>query len=122
MSDATCDGPAAVVGGHAYTCTCKRRCDGCAACRPDPAEAERERRDVETWYYSRVGTLTISFGDAHIYLNHMEQVDEQLTRSPVAPPALTLADPVRDIDDFTFDHVELYGYAPHPALRGEVAV
>lgn len=51
-----CDCPAAVRGGHAYTCTCKRRCDGCAACRPDPAEAEQERRDVETWYYSRVGT------------------------------------------------------------------
>lgn len=48
-----CRCPASVVGGHAYACTRQRRCDGCPACGPDPAEAERERRDDETWYYSR---------------------------------------------------------------------
>lgn len=64
MTDARCDGdgslpcrcPAAVRGGHAHHCDCQRRCDGCIACGPDPAEAERERREAEAWYYSRVGT------------------------------------------------------------------
>lgn len=62
--DPRCDGsrnlpcrcPAAVRGEYAYHCHCKRRCDGCIACGPDPADVERKRRDDEAWYYSRVGT------------------------------------------------------------------
>lgn len=51
-----CDCPVSVVGDHAYTCTCRRQCEGCTACGPDAGEAERKRRDVEAWYHSRVGT------------------------------------------------------------------
>lgn len=69
-----------------------------------------------------VGTLTISFGDAHVYANHLGQVDEQLTREPRALPAVWFNPDVRDIDEFRREDFLLVGYDPHPALRGEVAV
>lgn len=69
-----------------------------------------------------VGELIHSIGDAHIYTNHLDQVDEQLSRKPTPLPVLWIGSEFDDIDDVTFDDIDLFGYAPHPALRGEVAV
>ncbi|MEI4486923.1 thymidylate synthase [Frigidibacter sp. MR17.14] len=70
----------------------------------------------------RPGTFVHSIGDAHIYSNHMEQVQTQLSRTPHALPTLHLRRKVDDIFDFRFDDFELRGYAPDPALRAPVAV
>ena len=60
-------------------------------------------------------------GDAHIYLNHLEQVNLQLKREPKPLPKLLLADKV-NIEDFTFDDIKLMSYNPHPTIKGKVAV
>lgn len=68
-----------------------------------------------------VGELIISFGDLHIYSNHMEQVKEQLSREPGELPTLELV-PHASIDDFVFDSVTLLGYNPQPAIKAPIAV
>lgn len=68
-----------------------------------------------------VGDYIHTFGDAHIYDNHFEQVDEQLRREPRALPTLDL-DEIRSMDAIRFEQVRLTNYLPHPPLRGEVAV
>src|SRR5690606_9194195 len=68
------------------------------------------------------GEFIHTLGDAHIYLNHIEQVKEQLTRKPRKLPTLKLNPSVKDIDDFTFDDFEIVGYNPHPTIKGEVSV
>lgn len=70
----------------------------------------------------KVGDLIISFGDAHIYCNHLDQVDEQLTRDPLPLPNLAISPSLADIDDIQFSDISLENYKSHPALRGEVAV
>lgn len=67
------------------------------------------------------GRLTHHFGDVHIYRNHLEQVEEQLSRAPFASPSLKL-DPADSINDYTLGHFHLEGYQHHPALKGAVAV
>jgi thymidylate synthase len=70
-----------------------------------------------------IGDLIHSIGDAHIYTNHLDQVEEQLGRTPISPPVLWLdSAAIDDIDDFRREHARLVGYRCHPALRGEVAV
>lgn len=69
-----------------------------------------------------VGELVHAIGDAHVYANHLDAVDEQLARTPLPSPALWLSPEVRDIDDFRRADARVIGYAHHPALRGEVAV
>jgi len=68
------------------------------------------------------GEYIHTFGDAHIYENHLEQVDEQLTRTPLPLPTLKLDDSIDSIDDLDISQFGLEGYRSHPALRGEVAV
>ena len=63
-----------------------------------------------------------TFGDAHIYLNHLEQVDTQLARSPFAPPQMHLNPERRRLEDFVFEDFRLEGYQCHPAIRAPVAV
>lgn len=63
-----------------------------------------------------------TLGDAHVYLNHTEQVKEQLSRVPVYPPSVYLNRDVDDIDDFTFDDIMLDDYYPQPAIKAPVAV
>ena len=68
------------------------------------------------------GEFVHTFGDAHIYTNHLEQVDEQLTRDPLPLPTLEIAPEVRDLSHVSRDQIRLVGYRSWPTLRGEVAV
>jgi thymidylate synthase len=65
-----------------------------------------------------VDKLIMSFGDLHIYNNHMEQVKEQLSRSHFTPPTLKL----NNIDYFTTGDIFLENYVSHPPIKAEVAV
>jgi thymidylate synthase len=70
-----------------------------------------------------VGTFVHTLGDAHIYVNHVEQVKEQLRRAPKNLPSLHIApDAPRDLFALGPEHVALAGYESHPPLYGEVAV
>ncbi len=68
------------------------------------------------------GDFIHTFGDAHIYANHVEQLELQLTRDPRPLPIMKLNPEVKDIFAFTFDDFTLENYDPHPAIRGAVAV
>ena len=68
------------------------------------------------------GDFVHSFGDAHLYSNHIAQAEEQLSRTPRALPTMTINPNVRDIFDFTFDDFTLSGYDPDPHIKAPVAV
>ncbi|MEE1962286.1 thymidylate synthase [Allomuricauda taeanensis] len=68
------------------------------------------------------GEFIHTFGDAHIYNNHREQVELQLSRDPRPLPTIKLNPEVKDIFAFTFDDFELLNYDPHPHIKGVVAV
>ncbi len=70
----------------------------------------------------RAGDFVHTFGDAHIYLNHLEQVRLQLTREPRPLPQMHINPAVESIFDFHYDDFELVGYDPHPHIAGVVAV
>lgn len=68
------------------------------------------------------GDFVHTFGDAHIYSNHMEQVKLQLSRKPMALPTMKINPEVKDIFEFKFEDFELIGYESHPHIAGKVAV
>lgn len=68
------------------------------------------------------GTLSFSLGDTHIYLNHVEAVKQQLSRTPRVLPMLELDKDVRSIDDFKLDSFKLLGYDPYPPISAKMAV
>jgi thymidylate synthase len=70
----------------------------------------------------RPGELIHTFGDAHLYLNHLEQADLQLARSPRPLPRMEIDAAVRSIFDFKFEDFLLSGYDPHPHIKAAVAV
>lgn len=68
------------------------------------------------------GDFIHTFGDAHIYSNHMEQVELQLSRDPHSLPTMIINPEVKDIFGFTFDDFTLTNYNPHPHIKGAVAI
>lgn len=68
------------------------------------------------------GEFIHTFGDLHIYLNHLEQVNEQLKRTPRSLPRMVINPEVKDILDFRYEDFRLEGYDPYPAIKGEVSV
>ncbi len=69
-----------------------------------------------------VGTFVHTIGDAHLYLNHLDQVNMMLQREPRPLPTLKINREVTDIFDFKYEDFELIGYDPHPTIKAEVAV
>lgn len=69
-----------------------------------------------------VGDFVHTFGDAHIYTNHMEQVHLQLSRSHYALPTLQLDPSITDIDAFEYEHIKLVDYQHHPTIKAPIAV
>jgi thymidylate synthase len=68
------------------------------------------------------GEFIHTLGDAHIYSNHFEQVNLQLTRTPKALPVMVLNPAIKNIFDFKFEDFSLENYDPHPHIKGAVAV
>lgn len=68
------------------------------------------------------GEFVHTFGDAHIYLNHLDQVDLQLSREPRSRPTLKINPKVTSLFDFTIGDFTLEGYDPHPAIKAPIAV
>lgn len=69
-----------------------------------------------------VGTFVHTLGDAHIYLNHTEQVDLQLSRTPRALPVMKINSDVRSIFDFQYEDFSLENYDPYPSIKAPIAV
>jgi len=68
------------------------------------------------------GDFVHTFGDAHIYSNHKEQIELQLTRTPRTLPTMRINPEVKDLFAFTYDDFELLDYNPHPLIKGAVAI
>jgi thymidylate synthase len=70
----------------------------------------------------KLGEFVHTFGDTHIYLNHIKQIDLQLSRQPKKLPKMVINPNVKSIFDFTIDDFDLVGYNPDPAIKAPVAV
>ena len=68
------------------------------------------------------GELVHTIGDAHLYLNHLEQAKLQLSREPLPLPSLKLDETIRDIDDFTYESITVEGYEHHPHISAPISV
>ena len=68
------------------------------------------------------GEFIHMLGDAHIYTNHLDAVEEQLTRSPYTLPQLNLRPHVKRVVDFKYDDIEVVDYQHHPSIKAPVAV
>ncbi len=70
----------------------------------------------------KAGEFIHSMGDTHVYLNHIPQLKEQLTRQPKSFPTLKINPSVKEIGDFKFEDFDLEGYDPHPAIKMDMAI
>ena len=69
-----------------------------------------------------VGDFVHTIGDAHLYLNHLEQAKEQITREPLPLPTVKLDSSIMDIDAFTAEHIEVEDYQHHPHIAAPISV
>ena len=69
-----------------------------------------------------LGEFIHTFGDAHLYLNHLDQVDEQLKRKPYSLPQIKLQSDIDDIFKFQYEHFKLINYQSHPKISAPIAV
>ena len=69
-----------------------------------------------------IGEFVHTLGDAHIYLNHLEQVDLQLSRDPLELPKLKLNPIIKSIEDFKYEDVEIIDYKFHPPIKGKISI
>jgi len=69
-----------------------------------------------------LGDFVHTMGDAHLYLNHLDAAEEQLQRAPRALPQLEFVNPPDALEDFTYDHIKITGYDPHPHIAATVSV
>ena len=70
----------------------------------------------------KLGDFVHTFGDAHIYTNHFEQANLQLSRETKTLPTLNINPDIKDIFDFSFEDFELINYDPHPHIKAQVAI
>ena len=70
----------------------------------------------------KLGDFVHTLGDAHIYSNHYEQTELQLSRNPKTLPSMKINPEIKNIFDFKFEDFELINYNPHPHIKGKVAV
>ncbi|MEK9730712.1 MAG: thymidylate synthase [Candidatus Poseidoniales archaeon] len=70
----------------------------------------------------KAGDFVHTLGDAHLYLNHLEQANEQLQREPYPLPTLHLTPSISDIDEFTYEDIEIIGYQHHPHISAPISV
>ena len=70
----------------------------------------------------KLGDFVHTVGDAHIYSNHIEQVNKQLSREPRSLPKMLINKDVKDINEFKFEDFELVDYNPYKGIKAEVAV
>jgi len=68
------------------------------------------------------GDFVHTFGDLHLYLNHLEQVETQLARTPKILPRVSLNPAVKNLEDFTFEDFQLLEYDPHPGIKAPIAI
>ena len=68
------------------------------------------------------GTFVNTLGDAHLYMNHLDQAREQVSREPLALPTIKLDPTITSIDDFTFESLEVIGYEHHPHISAPISV
>ena len=70
----------------------------------------------------KAGTFVHTLGDAHLYMNHLDQAKEQVSREPLQLPTLKLDESISNIDDFTFESIEVVGYEHHPHISAPISV
>jgi len=70
----------------------------------------------------KAGDFVHTLGDAHLYLNHLDQVNEQLKREPLPLPRLVIKRDVKEVDAFRYEDFEIVGYQSHPHIAAPVAV
>ena len=68
------------------------------------------------------GTFVHTLGDAHLYMNHLDQAREQVSREPLTLPTIKLDSSITNIDDFTFESLEVIGYEHHPHIKAPISV
>jgi thymidylate synthase len=70
----------------------------------------------------KVGEFIHTFGDAHLYLNHLEQAKLQLTRQPKTLPTMQINKAVKDIFSFKYEDFKLLDYNTHPTIKGKISI